>query len=149
KRNWSATLQGDGWALAAREGSRILRLSLKPLKPPVIHGHDGISRKGSGKANASHYYSLTRLATSGVIELDGETLPVSGLSWMDHEFSTSQLEPGQTGWDWVSLQWDDGTEWMLFQLRRADGSRDPFSAGTLIDQAGGTTALSAGEFVME
>jgi len=29
----------------------------------------------------------------------GETLDVEGLSWMDHEFGTSFLEPAQAGWD--------------------------------------------------
>ena len=44
---------------------------------------------------------------------------------MDHEFGTSFLEPEQIGWDWFSLQLDDGRDLMIFQLRRADGSSRP------------------------
>ena len=51
---------------------------------------------------------------------------------MDHEWSTSALGEEQAGWDWFSIQLDDDTELMLFQLRRADGSVDGFSSGTLI-----------------
>jgi predicted secreted hydrolase len=67
---------------------------------------------------------------------------------MDHEFSTSQLQPEQVGWDWVSLQMDDGTEWMLFQLRRKDGARDPHSAGSFVDRDGRAAPLAAEDFQM-
>ena len=67
---------------------------------------------------------------------------------MDHEFGTSFLEPEQQGWDWLSMQLDDGRELMLYQLRRADGSRDPRSSGTLVDAQGRTTHLSAGDFTL-
>ena len=55
---------------------------------------------------------------------------------MDHEFGTSFLEPEQQGWDWLSIQLDDERELMLYQLRRADGTRDPRSSGTLVDAQG-------------
>ena len=89
---------------------------------------------------------MTRLETSGQLVVDGETVEVEGLSWMDHEFSTSFLEPGQRGWDWLSLQLDDGTELMLYVLRREDGSVDPQSGGTLVDVAGGVVVLSADRY---
>ena len=53
---------------------------------------------------------------------------------MDHEFFTHQLTENQSGWDWLSLQFEDGSEMMLFQLRRKDGSPDAFSAGPYIDE---------------
>ena len=65
---------------------------------------------------------------------------------MDHEFGTSFLEREQQGWDWLSLQLDDGRELMLYQLRRGDGSRDPRSSGTLIDRQGRTKHLGADAF---
>ena len=67
---------------------------------------------------------------------------VTGESWMDHEFGTSFLEPEQRGWDWLSIQLSDNRELMLYQLRRADGSRDPRSSGTLVDADGKTTHLA-------
>jgi predicted secreted hydrolase len=65
---------------------------------------------------------------------------------MDHEFGTRILEPGQVGWDWFSIQLDDGRELMIFQIRRADGSVDPRSSGTLIEMDGRAIHIPFGEF---
>ena len=145
---WSAEVRGDAWTLNAVDGENLIQLALNSRKPPAIQGIDSISQKAEGEGNASHYYSLTRLDTSGEIWIAGERYPVSGWSWMDHEFSTSQLQPEQVGWDWVSLQMDDGTEWMLFDLRRKDGARDAHSAGSFIDERGRVTPLSVSDFEM-
>jgi predicted secreted hydrolase len=67
---------------------------------------------------------------------------------MDHEFFTNQLDPNQTGWDWFSLQLADNTDLMLFQLRRKDGSIDPFSAGTFIDAQGKSHHLTHTDFTL-
>ena len=88
------------------------------------------------------------MPTRGAIVVDGERFEATGESWMDHEFGTSFLEPEQQGWDWLSLQLADGRELMLYQLRRADGSRDPRSSGTLIESSGRTSHLAAGDFTM-
>ena len=106
----------------------------------------GSSQKSEGVGHASHYISLTRLDTRGTITVDGKRFEVYGLSWMDHEFFTHQLDAGQTGWDWFSVQLDDGSELMLFRLRRKDGTRDRFSAGTYVDKLGRTTHLSVNDF---
>jgi predicted secreted hydrolase len=86
------------------------------------------------------------MPTRGSVSIDGKTVAVTGTSWMDHEFGTSFLEAGQQGWDWLSMQLDDGRELMLYQLRRADGSRDPHSSGTIVGRDGRTRHLSAAEF---
>jgi hypothetical protein len=65
---------------------------------------------------------------------------------MDHEFGTSFLESGQRGWDWFSIQFDDGTELMIFQLRREDGSLDPRSSGTWIGASGEASPIAAETF---
>jgi predicted secreted hydrolase len=61
---------------------------------------------------------------------------------MDHEFGTSALEPEQLGWDWFSIQLEDGRDLMIFRLRRADGSIDPRSSGTLVESDGSTRAIT-------
>ena len=61
---------------------------------------------------------------------------------MDHEFGTSFLEPEQTGWDWFSLQLDDGSDLMIFQMRRSDGSIDRHSSGTLVEPDGTSTLIT-------
>jgi predicted secreted hydrolase len=121
-------------------------LKLRPLKPPVIHGVQGISQKAAGTGHASHYISFTRLETRGALVLDGREFVVEGLSWMDHEFFTHQLDAAQSGWDWFSLQFDDGAELMLFRLRRKDGTADPYSAGTFVDARGRTIHLTRDTF---
>jgi predicted secreted hydrolase len=67
---------------------------------------------------------------------------------VDHEFFTQQLEADQVGWDWFSIQLNDHSELMLFQIRRKDGSIDPFSAGTFVDSQGRTTHLRSTDFAL-
>ena len=145
---WSAEVHDDAWTLQAADAANEIRFQMVSRKPPAIQGVNGISQKADGKGNASHYYSLTRLETTGQLRFKGETYTVSGWSWMDHEFSTSQLQPEQVGWDWVSLQMEDGTEWMLYDLRRKDGRRDPHSAGSFIDAQGRVVPLANADFQM-
>lgn len=144
--NWQVHLDGDRQDLQAVSDQFSLRLNMESKKPPVIQGDNGISQKAQGAGRASHYISLTRLLTAGVIEINSKQYQVTGTSWMDHEFFTHQLERDQVGWDWLSVQFDDDTELMLFRIRRKDGSADPFSAGTYIDQRGSSHHLRAGDF---
>ena len=135
--------------LTSAQGDVRLDLALKDLKGPVLQGDQGYSPKGSGPGQASYYYSLTRLKTSGTIEVAGQVFSVDGLSWMDHEFSTSALSRNQVGWDWFSIQMDDGSELMVFQIRRSDGSVDPFSSGTFVRPDGSTLHLGLDDFDLE
>src|SRR5262249_14420850 len=82
--DWSVGLEGATHVLAARNGDGRLDLRLTSAKPRAIHGESGISQKGRSAGNASHYYSLPRLDTSGRLTVAGETFEVTGLSWMDH-----------------------------------------------------------------
>jgi predicted secreted hydrolase len=147
--NWHAQWkldQNPSQRLQAVAENFSFDLEMKTTKPPVIHGESGVSQKAEGPGHASHYISFTRLSTTGVITLDGQRFQVEGQSWMDHEFFTHQLSADQSGWDWFSLQFDDGSEIMLFELRRKDGTIHPFSAGTYVDPRGRTTHLSARDF---
>jgi predicted secreted hydrolase len=145
--DWTASLDDSGRHVIRASGKAGgVDLVLAEGKPPAINGVDGISQKGASVGNASHYYSLTRMPTKGTIVVDGERFEAVGESWMDHEFGTSFLEPEQQGWDWLSIQLADGRDLMLYQLRRADGSRDPRSSGTIVDAGGQTRHLSADDF---
>ncbi len=147
--DWRVGLAADNAHLIrAVSDNAGVELVLDEGKPPAINGINGISQKGESAGNASHYYSLTRMPTRGAIVIDGERFEVTGESWMDHEFGTSFLEKEQQGWDWMSIQLADGRELMLYQLRRADGTRDPRSSGTLVDRQGRTTHLAAGDFTL-
>jgi len=146
--DWEARLDVRDHLLEASDRDYRIELRLAPQKGEVIHGVNSISQKGPTAGNASHYYSLSRLETQGRITVKGESFQVRGLSWMDHEFGSSFLEEQQVGWDWFSIQLDDGRELMLFQLRRADGSIDSRSSGTLIDADGRSTHIRFGEFAL-
>ena len=127
----------------ARQDSIAIDLRLDAgQKPIVLHGDAGLSVKGSEPDNASYYYSFTRLPTSGEVRTTQGTTRVTGSSWFDREWSTSRLEAGVNGWDWFALQLEDGTDVMLFRLRREDGT-DALRGGTLVDAAGSTRTLSA------
>ncbi len=130
--NWSLTSEGTTHHLQAQEKGTGLNLKLTPNKKRVLHGANGVSTKGSGPGNASHYFSFTQMQTTGQIFLKGEAIPVNGTSWMDHEFSSNQLNENLVGWDWFSLKLNNQTELMLYQLRDKKGGKDPHSSGTLI-----------------
>jgi len=147
--DWEVDGNADSPHLKARQGDVAVDLSLRAMKSPVIHGERGVSQKGEGRGHASHYYSLTRLATEGTLTLQGRRAAVTGLSWMDHEFGSTQLNPDQVGWDWFSLQFDDGAELMLYLIRKADGRPDPHSAGTWVGATGESMLVRQPEFSVE
>lgn len=128
--------------LQAQTEGFAIDLTVESRKPPVIHGMNGVSRKGQHPDHTSHYYSLTRLLTSGFVVVDGIRMAVTGMSWMDHEFGSADLAEGLVGWDWFSLQLENDHEIMAYGLRRADGTFDPSSSGTLVRPNGSTTTLS-------
>ncbi|MCE3223320.1 MAG: uncharacterized protein K0S58_1500 [Nitrospira sp.] len=139
----------DGQRLQAATDEFAIDLQVISKKSPTLHGQQGISHKGAAPEQASHYYSLTRLATKGEIRVGTETFPVTGLSWMDHEFGSADLGRDIVGWDWFSLQLSDSTELMWYSLRRADGSADSVSSGTLVLADGQTRPLSAQDVTIE
>src|SRR6266446_8007565 len=147
--NWSVVWAEGAENLTATADQFAIHLSLHPEKPLVIHGENGVSQKSAGDGHASHYFSESRLRTSGSLEIASARYKVYGLTWMDHEFFTQQLAPDQAGWDWFSLQLDDHTELMLFHIRRKDGAIDPFSAGTFIDAQGRAQHLRVSDFSLE
>lgn len=126
-----------------------LTLTLKPEKPKTLFGDRGYSKKGEERGAASYYVTFTRLGVSGEAFLDGQRLTLSGVAWMDHEFSSSQLSPGQIGWNWTSLILDDGSELMAYVMRREDGAVDPNSRLTLISPDGEKTELLGDAFSWE
>ena len=146
--NWQAHIGDHEEDLLGVADKFGLALKLIPIKQPVIQGQNGASQKAAGSGHASQYFSLTRLTTTGSIDLDGKTYQVEGTSWVDHEFFTSSMAKDETGWDWLSVQLADGTELMLYRLRHTDGSIDPYSSGSYVDASGKSQFLSAKDFAM-
>jgi predicted secreted hydrolase len=138
QQDWQATQDPAGLIhLHMTLRGAALDLVLEPTTPLVIFGQDGLSRKGADPDAASHYLTFPRLKSQGSLRLTGgPILSVQGTSWMDHEFSSSQLARDQVGWDWAGIQLRDGRSLMVYRLRRKDGSQDPFSTLTEVDAAG-------------
>lgn len=139
----------ERWRIVAEDEDFALSLDLDALKAPVLNGDEGLSQKSDEPGNASYYYSITRLDTSGEVRLDGERFEVSGTSWLDREWSSSALADDQEGWDWFALQLDDGSELMYYNIRLDDGSRDPNSGGTLTDAAGLATKIGSDDVELD
>lgn len=116
-------------------------LTLNQLKPPALQGDGGLSPKSDVEGNASYYYTLSRLDTSGTITLKDEQFDVSGFSWKDHEFSTSALGAEAQGWDWFGLIFDDNREMMIGQIRLTDGGKETAFGGLMIYPDGSTEYL--------
>jgi predicted secreted hydrolase len=146
--NWQAHISEQHEELCGVADKFALDLQLRPAKPPVIQGQNGVSQKAQGAGHASHYFSLTRLLSTGSIALDGKTYQVNGTSWMDHEFFTGSMAANEAGWDWLSIQLEDGAEVMLYRLRHKDGTIDPYSSGSYVDANGRSQFLSSKDFAM-
>jgi predicted secreted hydrolase len=145
--DWSAraTPDGDGFlplVLTAQGESFAFELRLAAGKPVVLQGDGGLSQKSDEPGNASIYYSLPRLPIAGRLRVADRTHEVTGEAWLDREWSTSALGPEQVGWDWFSLQLDDGSELMWYGLRRRDGAVDAWSRGCHVARDGAVTRLS-------
>ncbi|MEA2601962.1 MAG: hypothetical protein QOF89_2954 [Acidobacteriota bacterium] len=151
-KDWAAEAAG-GQAppmhLTAAEGDVGIDLVLQQGKFLVLQGDRGLSRKSAEVGNASYYYSLTRMPAAGTVRLGSERFAVTGLAWMDREWSTSSLDQDQVGWDWFALQLSDGSDSMLYRLRRTDGTADPASSGTVVSPSGVARHLGLADFQIE
>lgn len=148
--DWSATEIAPGQVrLQAQSPEVALDLVVEQTQPPVLQGDRGLSTKGLEPGNASYYYSLVQQPTSGTVTVKGQSYPVTGLTWKDHEYSTSSLSAGTVGWDWFSMQFDNGSALMLYLLRHDDGSLEPTSAGTFVSASGDVQPLTWQDWQIE
>ncbi len=93
-----------------------LDLSMESQKPPMLAGGDGLVQWSGG---TSYYYSLTRLEVGGWIQIGGRQIDVEGAGWMDHQWMANL---GRRGWDWFSVQLDNDTELLVWQIVNPDDS---------------------------
>jgi predicted secreted hydrolase len=145
--NWQASWNLDTGAqtLTAIESGIRLTLHLSPQTAPIIHGQNGISLKSETPGHESHYVSFPLLTLEGSLN----DAAVTGTAWMDHEWFTNILEESAQGWDWFSVQLDNHSQLMLFEMRYRDSARKPFVSGTFIDPAGRSFALKGSEIAMQ
>jgi predicted secreted hydrolase len=130
----------SAWRLQASDDTFGIDVELTALRQPVLNGNAGLSRKSAD--HASYYYSITRLRTDGKLRIGEREFRVSGLSWLDREWSTSALAADQVGWDWFALQFADGSDLMFYGLRKTDGTQDAASSGTFVNAQGVASHLT-------
>lgn len=149
--DWRMDAGPDGvpMRLTAAQGDIALDLTLEAGKGIVLQGDHGLSQKSAEPGNASFYYSMPRMPSSGMLRIAGQEYQVRGQSWLDREWSTSALGNDQVGWDWFALQLEDGRELMYYRLRLRDGSEDAYSAGSLTGPQGELTRLSCEDVQIE
>lgn len=135
---WSAKDGGDAThELRASLKRAELELQFEPLKPLTVHAGDGTGQPPSAGNSASYYISSTRMGVSGSLRLrGGESLKVRGVGWFDHEIMGLDVSRGARGWDWFALQLDDGSEIVVYQARKEDGTPASRSMVALIDPDG-------------
>ncbi len=148
-KDWQAVLAPEKHLVAANGANFSYAFELTPQKPLTAHGEGGYSRKGRRPESASCYYSITRFAVEGKLTLGPSHHDVTGTAWMDREYSSAPLEDDLTGWDWFSLQFEDGSDLMFFFLRNDDGGLSEASSGTLVDSDGNVVTLTADDMQVE
>ncbi len=149
--DWQILAQDDAASITTIQAASddfAIDLTLEQVKPPALQGNNGLSPKSDEPGNASYYYSLSRLLTAGTVTVQGKAYTVEGVSWKDHEFSTSALGSTAQGWDWFGLIFDDNSEVMLGQIRQTDGGKEPAFGGLFIYPDGSTRYLSADDFTI-
>ncbi len=140
--DWSAKESKGTHRLHAAGRGWDLTLVLNALKPPVVHGAGGLSRKGPGVNEYSRYVSITRLSAAGTMRSGRAATALSGTAWFDHEWGPGVLPQEAQGWDWFALQLDDGSDLMLYRMRGRGGGATAFSSGTFVPAAGEPRAIA-------
>jgi len=115
--DWSLVRRTEHYQAQAQGQDFAFKLRLLETQPLLLQGTQGFSQKGPQAAQASFYYSLPQLSVIGDLTLAGETLPVVGHAWLDHEWSQALLHPQAVGWDWIGMNLHDGTALTAFRLR--------------------------------
>jgi predicted secreted hydrolase len=151
----------DSWEIRGLEGmsdTTIAPLDLKASgadfsyalrldadRPLVLQGDGGYSRK-SERGQASYYFSQPYFRAAGTLTIDDKPAQVTGLAWMDREWSSQPLASDQTGWDWFSLHLQSGEKLMLFRLRQKDGQN--YFSGNWIGPDGKSAQVVSADIVM-
>ena len=144
----------DDWSLVREAGTYRARvpaegfaldLAFTPTQPVMLQGDRGFSRKGTKASAASYYYSEPQLKVGGRVAIEGRAIEVTGVAWLDHEWSSELLVEGAVGWDWLGANLDDGTALMAFRIRDAAGAS--LWAGATIRAPGGEPRAIAPEAI--
>ncbi|WP_025821782.1 lipocalin-like domain-containing protein [Shewanella marina] len=136
-------------SLSVQEDDFSYQLQLSASAPLQLQGQQGYSVKNAAADVASYYYSQPYIQITGEVTLAGITKKVSGMGWLDREWSSQFLTDSQQGWDWFALRFNNQTTLMLFQLRADEASGQPhFYAGNLMQPDGSNQPLASSDIQM-
>jgi predicted secreted hydrolase len=148
-KDWSVKTDNDAIHLIASDANANFAIELKsaPGRSPILQGPGGLNAKGTASGQASYYYSMPRMPTTGTLTVAGHAFELIGDTWMDHEFSSNALAENQSGWDWLALSLADGADLMIYRLRDKSGQTD-YLSGTRIDPSGAVHYLTASDITL-
>jgi predicted secreted hydrolase len=150
--SWKIIRAADGhYDVTADANGFSLHLALTPTQAPLIQGDRGYSQKGPRPEQASYYYSEPQLHVTGNVVRPGATgtsshgeTAVTGIAWLDHEWSSTLLDANAVGWDWLGANLTDGSALMAFRIRTRDG-RAMWAHAALRNRQGRVTAFTPDE----
>ena len=142
--DWSFKRTGGSYRtrIAARDFGFDFEFS--PTQTVLLEGEAGVSHKGPMANQASYYYSEPHLAVKGRLSVAGSDTTVTGVAWLDHEWSSEYMAPEATGWDWTGINFDDGGALMAFRMRDRNGAKI-WAAGSYRDPDGRVRILQPGD----
>jgi predicted secreted hydrolase len=87
------------------------------IQDVMAQGAGGVLEMQNSPGDASYYFTLPNMTTEGTIVLNGESLPITGLTWHDHQWGNFNVV--NLKWDWFSLRFEaDDLYVMLFNFDR-------------------------------
>ena len=139
--DWRMSGDGETYHLSFGTGDYTVELEAVSQKPAALHYGTGLVDLGI--AGKTYYYSRTRLETSGTVSVSGLSHPVTGVSWMDHQWGDFTVRG--IGWDWLSLNLDDGSDLMVSVVWEQDEQEPIGSYGTYLPADSEPLHLSGGD----
>ena len=91
-------------------------LNLNTSGPFIKQGDNGYSKKTQDERLRSYYYSQPFINAEGTLNIEGNSVKVTGKGWFDHEWTSHLANSEAMGWDWFSLHLDDGSKLMAFRM---------------------------------
>ena len=93
-----------------------IALNLNTSGPFIKQGDNGYSKKTQDERLRSYYYSQPFINAKGTLNIEGNSVKVTGKGWFDHEWTSHLANSEAMGWDWFSLHLDDGSKLMAFRM---------------------------------
>ena len=93
-----------------------IALNLNTSGPFIKQGDNGYSKKTQDERLRSYYYSQPFINAKGTLNIEGNSVRVTGKGWFDHEWTSHLANSEAMGWDWFSLHLDDGSKLMAFRM---------------------------------